>query len=666
MFKKLQTQIQAKFLELSATGHLFYINIDRNEIWDAYLSGWADDPVEQQGHNCNCCKSFLRQYAGIAAIMPDNTVQTIWDIEPDDVYRAAINSVRTYVKRRPITDIFIAEQAKIGVEKNLDSKNPQVVWNHFYLQLPRQFVLGSDAIATKQAEVRDNKQVWQRSLDELTIDAVDTVLELIAQNSLYRGKEFEGMLLQFKEFKRIYSNVPLELKSNFCWSKIKSIPQSLAKIRNTSIGTLLIDLSNGVELDEAVRKFEAVVAPTNYKRPTALVTPKMVDNAKEVLSNLGYLPALERRFAVTTDISIGDQLYVDKSSTLADVFEDIKKDVAVNPREFSKVEEITIDKFIADVLPKTKRLEVLLENNHLNKMVTLITRDARNDGTVIKDLFKWDSPFSWAYTGGVTDSIKERVKAAGGKVDGELRVSLSWHNYDDLDIHVFEPNGNRIYYGDKISYNSDGRLDVDMNAGGGHTREGVENIVWPFSHRMQEGVYTVEVHNYSKRELDKMGFTVQIECRGEVFDFEEHNNPNTGTFKSIVKFKYTRKDGIAMPPNVISNINTKEKWNLKTNRFHKVKNIMLSPNCWDTDKGNKHFIFALENCASDEPTRPFFNEFLKEELTAHRKFFEILGGKLLLSPTTNQVAGVGFSETQRNHLIVKVEGAFKRTLKINF
>ena len=46
-----------------------------------------------------------------------------------------------------------------------------------------------------------------------------------------------------------------------------------------------------------------------------------------------------------------------------------------------------------------------------------------------------------------TSYIKEKVKNAGGNVNGVLRCSLSWFNYDDLDIHVKEPGGNHIYYG---------------------------------------------------------------------------------------------------------------------------------------------------------------------------------------------------------------------------
>ena len=35
------------------------------------------------------------------------------------------------------------------------------------------------------------------------------------------------------------------------------------------------------------------------------------------------------------------------------------------------------------------------------------------------------------------------VKRAGGNVTGKLRVSLSWFNHDDLDLHVVMAHGQR-------------------------------------------------------------------------------------------------------------------------------------------------------------------------------------------------------------------------------
>lgn len=661
MFNELKTQVQKRFEELTSSGQpLFYIDIDRDVIWEKYLSGFDADPVEKQGHNCNSCKSFLRQYAGIVSIQ-ENKVQTIWDFFPEEVFAPSIENIRDYIVHRPITDVFVNPFVRLGTDKNVDSKDNTVVWHHFSLDLPKQYVHKStDTIDSFRGNARDNKAVLKRSLDELTLEATDTALELIAQNSLYRGKEFEGLLTTFRNLQRVYKDTPAGLKDNFCWATSVTVGESVTRIRNTSIGTLLVNLSEGMDLDSAVTKFEAVVAPTNYKRPTSLVTPRMVEDAKAKINELGYLSALERRFATSSDLNINDVVFVDKSSSLTDVFEDMKKDATINPRSLSKTEEIDIGTFMASVLPHAKAVHVLLENSHLPNMMTLLTGQEPS-------LFKWDNPFSWAYTGGITDSIKERVKQAGGKVDGELRVSLSWHNFDDLDLHITEPRGHHIYYADKINPRTLGNLDVDMNAHVGTSRNAVENTVWPTPDKMEEGRYTVTVHNFSQRESTGIGFTVQIECRGEVFDLEFPKNPRNHEFQEIVQFDYSRRDGLKMVGEIKSNVATKEKWNLKTNRFHKVKHILGSPNCWNgVDHGNKHLFFILENCASDESTRPFFNEFLKEDLAPHRKFFEVLAGKLLVSPTTTQLAGVGFSETKRNHLYVRVDGAFQRTLKINF
>jgi hypothetical protein len=93
---------------------------------------------------------------------------------------------------------------------------------------------------------------------------------------------------------------------------------------------------------------------------------------------------------------------------------------------------------------------------------------------------------------------------------------------------------------------------------------------------------------------------------------------------------------------------------------------MLSPNHWEKPVGNKHYMFFLEDCISDEDARPFFNEFLKDEFTEHRKVFEILGSKLRIEHTKDQLSGLGFSETQRNSILCRVTGSFQRMIRINF
>lgn len=663
MFKELKKQLQDNFNKLSKEENLFYVTIDRDKIWDLYLGSFAEDV--RQGENCNCCKSFLRQYAGIVGLINNKRV-SIWDnIDAPDMYKESVKQVKEYIHSLPITDVFYNDFSKCGTDKNFDPIKG-ITWEHFHIVLPTKFVKKGDQIDSLKGQVRTSKQTFKRALDELTNDSLETVLDLISQNSLYRGNEFKENVATFLNLKIQYNKLKTEEeKENYTWIQSLKVHGSLTSIRNSSIGTLLINLSEGMELDTAVGKFEQVVAPTNYKRPTALVTPKMVESAKLKLEELGLMDSLERRYANETDLNVEDILFTDKSSSLTDIFGEISKDTVVNPKSLSKVEEISAKDFFEKVIPTSKSIEVLLENNHLNNLFSLVTSVKKDS----KSLFKWGNNFSWSYTGGITDSIKERVKAAGGRVDGELRVSLSWFNHDDLDLHVVEPNKTLICFSNRISSTSKGQLDVDMNVSP-TTRTPVENIIWSDKTKMLEGLYQVKVNNFTKRETNDTGYIIQIECNGEVFNFDYNKSPYNKATDNVVEFTYSKLNGITFnndKTDVKSNVLSKEKWNIKTNQFTKVKKIMLSPNYWNNNAvGNKHYMFLLENCISDESARPFFNEFLKQEFNENRKVFEIMASKMKIEQTDNQLSGVGFSETQRNHLIVRVEGSFKRTLKINF
>ena len=287
-----------------------------------------------------------------------------------------------------------------------------------------------------------------------------------------------------------------------------------------------------------------------------------------------------------------------------------------------------------------------------------------------KNIFKWDNNFSWSYNGEVADSIKERVKKAGGDVTGDLRCSLSWFNGDDLDIHVIEPDGNIIYYGSKVSWKSKGKLDVDMNAGGIHSRTPVENITFPDKRKMFNGKYEVLVHNFSQREMKDVGFDVEIEYNGEIHSFHYDKAVKDRAFITVAEFNFDRdKNEIefikskTLPQKTAS----KEEWGITTNNFQNVSVVMNSPNHWnDGSIGNKHYFFILENCKNDKEPRGFYNEFLNENLRDHRKVFEVLASKLKVQYSDNQLSGLGFSSTQRNHLICKVQGNFTRTIKIIF
>ena len=72
---------------------------------------------------------------------------------------------------------------------------------------------------------------------------------------------------------------------------------------------------------------------------------------------------------------------------------------------------------------------------------------------------------------------------------GSLQVNLAWDTDNtDIDLHVIEPGGEEIYFGDKRSNITGGQLDRDDTDG-----YGPENIFWE---NAPDGEYKVFVHYY--------------------------------------------------------------------------------------------------------------------------------------------------------------------------
>lgn len=663
----------AKQFERMSKHQLFRVNVDKDVLWATYLASFPEgtNPIfkERTEHDCTCCKQFIRAVGDAVAII-DGKVESIWDGKIGEAnYQVVSDALSALVKSKPISDTFLHYEPTAGTAKNfMNTVNGVHTWEHFFVNIPAQFVVKNVDIATKLSIVRSTHDVFLRALETLTVDSIETVQELIAQNSLYRGAEQKFAVDAFAKAKQKFDKVKAADRDLFVWSSLKDTVGSVTGIRNSAIGTLLVDLSEGKELEVAVAAFENKMSGTNYKRPTALVTASMVKAAQKKIEDLGFVTALERRYATIDDITINNVLFANRAAkkVIDNVFDELVVTASKKPKSLDKVEEVTIEKFIADILPKAESIELMLENSHTANLVSLI---APVDPTS-KNMFKWDNKFSWSYTGEVADSIKERVKAAGGNVSGDLCCRLAWFNHDDLDFHMTEPDGTHISFRDKRpNGNQGGQLDVDMQAGGGTTRTPVENIFYGDRRTMQEGVYRLEVNQWSSRESRDTGFEVEIDFMGTVYRFAYDKKMSSGSTVLVAKFKYSHKDGIVFMSGLPSSTSKVSKlvWGVPTNTFHKVSVMMLSPNYWDDMKvGNKHYFFMLENCLNDGKARGFFNEFLSAEMDTHRKVLEVVGAKMSAVESDKQLSGVGFSSTQPNSILVKVTGSFSRIVKVVF
>lgn len=668
-FKNFRDAVESQFNKMKK-GSLYITNIHRDDVWKSYLDAFPNGTnkiyKEKIEYDCNSCKRFLKNIGNVVSIDKRGDLVSVWDIKVEGYYQEVADTLSHYVKSSAIVDVFLHKERTIGQASNnqLIEDGSIITWRHFSCVLPSEFIDGDKA--STQSKMRQKKAIFGRGMRELNIESIKIVLDLIAQKSLYRGEEFERVLKEFLILKSKYNEIELEYKKdNFLW---ENFSHRASTLKNSVIGTLVEDLSNGGDITECVKSFETKVAPTNYQRSSAPVSKGMVTQAVEKINELGLEASLHRRFAIAKDVSINNVLFANRSTSILmkDSIESmLMQEVKPSVKSYDKIEEISIDEFIISVLPKVNSIEVLLENRHKSNLVSLIAPNLEEP----INIFKWDNPFSWSYHGEIADaSIKQKVKNAGGNIMGDLRVSLSWFNTDDLDIHLKEPDAFEVSFTQKKSPKSGATLDVDMNVNR-PVRDAVENITWADKNKIKKGKHTILVNNYTSREMIDAGFVIEVEYLGEVRTFSYSKKIKGKDTLSVFDFEI-KNNAIHF-----SNINKEVKdgtlsqkvWNIKSLEFQKVSMILFSPNHWDENEvGNKHHFFILDNCINPNRARGFYNEFLRNDLIPHRKVFELLADKMKCEEASEQLSGLGFSSTKRDELVCKVDGNFSRTLKIKF
>lgn len=709
--KEFNKKIQAKFAELSKTGKLFRVALTGQEIWDLYINSFPTehnpifrDPASTT-KNCNHCKNFIRRYGNIVAVDENYAITTMFDVDGGDEYGKTVEVLTKAIKGSKITEVFFEtfdelnslpyescskkhtafqlgvasnpkrytkeEAEKFGVVKPEEIR----VFNHFHLFLDTLFVdkTGS-SVESIMGNYRDAKNVFQRAMETISLDTLNLVKDLINQGSLLDGTTHLYKIEQIIPLKKEYDALSANQRDNWCWVKSYKLP--FAKFKNELIGTLCSELSEGKELNEACQAWNKRVDPANYMKATAPITKKQIEEAKKFVEENGYEESFNRRFATIDDIKVSEILHSNVGNGTiknASIFDGVKSTSTRHKRsEFDGIEEVSIDKFMKDILPSCTSVEAYFANKHQGNLVSLTTSCANGSS---KPIFKWSNNYSWTFNGNLAgkSQIKEAVKSRGGNTEGVVRVSLSFPNTtDDYDLHLVEPNRNIIYYGNlRSKHISSGILDLDAQGKDGHQppEKRVENIVYTDKNSMPKGIYQIVVNNYSGRGLHTP-FDLEVEIEDDVTVLKLKNKKSSnqvlvGTINFDGKsFVLTESPEMEV---VDSKTISKEVYGLETNQFHKVNLVCLSPNHWgENNTGNKYYFFMLDGCKTPTSIRSFHNENLIPELAQHRKVLEVLGTTNMIEPADKQLSGLGFNATVRDELIVKLAGTHKRMIKIKF
>lgn len=701
MFKQLNDQIQKQFAILASQQQLFRVNISGEKLWEIYMNNFLEHPVWRVNsvHQCIADESFFKTYANIVAII-NGKIVSMFDFEAIGEYNQSIKAVSEAIQNSEVNSVFVIfyddltqlgnalersklnrnqSEYRLGNEKTLKQYLTQqealgkeigkvYTYDHFNVMLPKRFVnFTTQSSASILGDLNTTRQLFEKGLN-IPLETLEVIRDLIIEDKIVMS---DGDLPKIKELikiKKQFDNLETN-KKLWLWSNIPHI--SIARYTQTLIGELCIEIAEGKDLVKAVEDYNYRNDRSNKYKSIKIVTERQKEEAEKTIVELGYENSFERRFATIDDIDVSEIKHSNIDNT-------VEKPVGLFGKagvptttqynrhkraEFDKVERITIDKFMSEILPNASSVEVFLENRLEGNLVSLFTA---KDKTV-KNPFKWRTPFSWTYNGNLSGKsmIKENVKTAGGKIDGILRCSLQWNDKDtvgraDYDLHCKTPF-DTVYYNNKKDRKSGIWLDVDMIR---PEEIGIENIT--SQTKLPDGKYKFSVHTFCKG--SNTGFKVEIEFDGNVFTY--HYNQTTPYDSKIDVATITVMNGqMTIEHHLSESSSSRIIWGLETNQFHKASLICTSPNYWgDNNVGTKEYFFMLQGCKTDRPMRTFHIDQLNSELMAMviRKALELLGNYKLVQPADKQLSGVGFNCTVRDELIVKVKGSHQRVLKIIF
>ena len=653
-YKEFEKLIKDNFNSLVGENTPLFLT-DVDNLWDIYLNNLPE--YGRQHYNCRCCRHFIERFGSLVVINEAGQMESaLWSDNAPEFFKKSATEMRKAVLNSRVKNVFVAEERVLG--------NPSTgIWSHLSITVPVSRVNKSRLYTANQiiAEKSEDYRMLSVAIQEYSIDTVNTAVGLLNTEELYRGDKCLGVATWFKGLHEVlFSANGSRAKENLRWLAVATAPTGFCHIKSSMIGTLLEDIQSGMRFEAVSRRFASKMDPSNYMRSQSAPTQGAILEAERMVEKLGIANSLERRFATIDEIPEfmwripKFEKTVESKST--GIFGNITPKEKLNTN--APVQDMNLplsvmtwEKFKRTILPTAKSIEAKVENP--NRLMALVTA---KDSTA-ENILQWDNTFSWYYHGGIDAEIKKRVEEAGGQYENnDIRCSLLWNSYTDLDLHCMTPDREHIHFGNKRT--STGYLDVDMNVKP-TTNTPVENIRF-FKGRAQAGIYEFLVHNYSDRAQGNNPYKVELEIEGRIYIMEGVST-GTGYKKLVFKFEYIpgREPRMITQGASESSSRAVEDWNVNLG-FQKVNGITVSPNLWgdnEVSHSGTHVFFLLDGCKdlSEGKGRGFFNEMLKPELRPMRKTLEAYMADAPIDDVEDASAsGLGFSKDSEWNVTLRV------------
>ena len=169
--------VQKHFDDVMAHKKLFKIDCDTEEMWNLYLDTLPDDKYkENRWHDCTACRRWFRKMANVVALTSSNEIITLWSAETIPEYQEVFKVLNDYLlNKKDVYEVFYSAHDVIGIKKSYEelADGTMITHNHLYTVLPHTVVKPGVKMGQEKAKKATNKQVFQSSLDTITMEALN-------------------------------------------------------------------------------------------------------------------------------------------------------------------------------------------------------------------------------------------------------------------------------------------------------------------------------------------------------------------------------------------------------------------------------------------------------------------------------------------------------------
>lgn len=361
---------------------LFYTTTHKKAaLFDIFLNAL---PAEARQHyNCSTCRSFVYEYGDLVAISETGALYSaLWcEGSTPKFFKEAVKALRQYVELQKVAGLFTSSKTTLGTPVTEE-------WYHMSVEFPYTFRYRSTV-------TQQDFKMLIGALCDYSMNAVEVALKMVRSESLYRGNVISNQLEWFHTVLTKWNapHVSYTYRNNLVWKMLAEVSPSYCHIKNGMLGSLLDDISAGMNIDIIKSRFNAKMDPTQYQRPQA--APE-VGNIKELMKYIeenNFDNSFARRFATIDDLkSIWKpeaevvSSHINTASSILDSMIKSKSTPLFDSAIYTK-KTMGWVKFRDTILPMAKRITL----NPMGLLMATSTFLTANDPDS-KPIFKWDSP----------------------------------------------------------------------------------------------------------------------------------------------------------------------------------------------------------------------------------------------------------------------------------